>query len=201
MVVQVRSDTQNIELRADSDVKHEPGKLYLPLLQCADCHTTGWLSRVSYGQSQLSADLDEIYNTWFGGQAEALRLYSPVGLSRPLCDGIAQRLCTQCGHLQSGPGECAACGHGDLVDVFRVTATRTTTNKLGVTHAWHDPTCPACGSRFRQVLLGARSTTLGAIVIEQSWASPFNDDKKLVAFSDSVRTPRIGRDSSQRVHT
>ena len=35
--------------------------------------------------------------------------------------------------------------------------------------------------------MGARNTTLGAIVIEQSWASPFNDDKKLVAFSDSVQ--------------
>ena len=119
--------SQQIELRAESDVKREPGKLYLPLLQCADCHTTGWLSRLPSGQSKLSTDLDEIYNTWFSGQPEALRLYSSAGLSRPLCDGIAQRVCTQCGHLQSGPGECVACGHSDLVDVFRVTANRTTT--------------------------------------------------------------------------
>lgn len=187
MVTQVRGDTQNIELRADSDVKREPGKLYLPLLQCADCHTTGWLSRMSNGQSRLSVNLDEIYNTWFSGQPEALRIYSLTGLSRPLCDGVAQRLCNQCGHLQSGPGDCASCGHPDLVDVFRVTATRTTTTAAGVAHAWHDPTCPACGSKFRQLLLGARNTTLGAVTIEQSWASPFNDDKKLIAFSDSVQ--------------
>ena len=132
MVTQVRSDIEQIELRAESDVKREPGKLYLPLLQCADCHTTGWLSRLPSGQSRLSTDLDEIYNTWFSGQPEALRLYSSAGLSRPLCDGIAQRVCTQCGHLQSGPGECVACGHGDLVDVFRVTANRTTT-----TSSWY----------------------------------------------------------------
>ena len=56
-----------------------------------------------------------------------------------------------------------------------------------VTYAWHDSTCPACGSRYRQILLGARNTTLGAVAIEQSWASPFNDDKKLIAFSDSVQ--------------
>ena len=80
--------SQQIELRAESDVKREPGKLYLPLLQCADCHTTGWLSRLPSGQSKLSTDLDEIYNTWFSGQPEALRLYSSAGLSRPLCDGI-----------------------------------------------------------------------------------------------------------------
>jgi DEAD/DEAH box helicase domain-containing protein len=187
MVTQVRGDRQNIELRADSDIKRETGKLYLPLLQCADCHTTGWLSRMSNGQSKLTTDLDEIYNTWFSGQPEALRLYSLAGLSRPLCDGIAQRVCTQCGHLQSGTGECIACGHEDLVDVFRVTATRTTTTTAGISHAWHDPTCPACGSKYRQILLGARNTTLGAVTIEQSWASPFNDDKKLIAFSDSVQ--------------
>jgi DEAD/DEAH box helicase domain-containing protein len=100
---------------------------------------------------------------------------------------MVQRVCTQCGHLQSGPGECAACGHGDLVDVFRVTASRTTTTKAGVSHSWHDPACPACGSKFRQLLLGARNATLGAVTIEQTWASPFNDDKKLIAFSDSVQ--------------
>jgi DEAD/DEAH box helicase domain-containing protein len=187
MVAQVRSDTQNIELRADSDVRREPGKLYLPLLQCAECHTTGWLSRMPSGHSTLATDLDEIYNTWFSGQPEALRLYSLAGISKPLCDGVAQRLCTQCGHLQSGPGECAACGHGDLIDVFRVTATRMTTTRAGIAHVWHDPTCPACSSKFRQILLGARNTTLGAVTIEQSWASPFNDDKKLIAFSDSVQ--------------
>ncbi len=187
MVTQVRSDIEQIELRAESDVKREPGKLYLPLLQCADCHTTGWLSRLPSGQSRLSTDLDEIYNTWFSGQPEVLRLYASAGLSRPLCDGNAQRVCTQCGHLQSGPGECVACGHGDLVDVFRVTANRTTTSKSGISNTWHDPTCPACGSKFRQLLVGARNATLGAVTIEQAWASPFNDDKKLIAFSDSVQ--------------
>jgi len=187
MVAQVCSDAKNIDLRADSDVKREPGKLYLPLLQCADCHTTGWLTRKPSGQSKISSDLDEIYNTWFSGQAEAVRLYATNGLIRPLCDGVNQRVCTQCGYLQSGSGDCTACGHDDLVDVFKVTATRTTTTAAGVSHAWHDPTCPACSSKFRQILLGARNTTLGAITIEQSWASPFNDDKKLIAFSDSVQ--------------
>ncbi len=187
MVAQVRANPQDIELRADSDIKREPGKLYLPLVQCSDCHTTGWLSRLPYGQSKISTDLDEIYNTWFANQPEALRLYTRTGLVRPLCEGMFPRLCTNCGHLQNGPGECSDCGHGDLVDVFRVTALRTSTNQAGVTFNWHDSTCPACGSRHRQILLGARNATLGSVAIEQSWASPFNDDKKLVAFSDSVQ--------------
>jgi DEAD/DEAH box helicase domain-containing protein len=185
MVALVRANPGQIELRSDSDVMREPGKLYLPLIQCVDCHTTGWLSRIPAGQTKVSTDLDEIYNTWFSGQPEVLRLYAP--LSRPLCNGFARRLCVNCGHLRHGPGDCTACGHGELVDVFRVTATRTTTRANGVVSTWHDSTCPACGSRYRQILLGARNTTLGAITIEQSWASPFNDDKKLIAFSDSVQ--------------
>jgi DEAD/DEAH box helicase domain-containing protein len=48
-------------------------------------------------------------------------------------------------------------------------------------------TCPACGNRDRLLLLGARNATLGSQVVEHSWASPFNDDKKLIAFSDSVQ--------------
>jgi DEAD/DEAH box helicase domain-containing protein len=187
MITQVRSDSEQIELRADSDIKRDSGKIYLPLIQCIDCHTTGWLSRMPGGQTKVATDLDEIYNTWFAGQPEALRLYTPEGLKSPLCDGVYQRLCTSCGHLQSGPGDCSACGHSDLVNVFRVMAVRTVTTKGGVAYARHDPTCPACGSRNRLLLLGARNTTLGSNVIEQTWASPFNDDKKLVAFSDSVQ--------------
>ena len=35
--------------------------------------------------------------------------------------------------------------------------------------------------------MGARNATLAAVSIEHSWGSPFNDDKKLIAFSDSVQ--------------
>lgn len=124
MVAAVRGDSEAIELRPDTDIKREIGKIFLPLLQCADCHTTGWLSRISNGQTKVSSDLEEIYSTWFSGQSEALRLYASSGLPQPLCDGIKQRLCTQCGHLQTGPGNCAECHHEEMVDVFRVMATR-----------------------------------------------------------------------------
>jgi DEAD/DEAH box helicase domain-containing protein len=51
----------------------------------------------------------------------------------------------------------------------------------------HDDTCPSCGERDELLLLGARNATLGSQVVEASWASLFNDDKKLIAFSDSVQ--------------
>jgi DEAD/DEAH box helicase domain-containing protein len=100
---------------------------------------------------------------------------------------IAQRFCTQCGNLQVAPEGCIACGHADLVAVFRVIAKRNSVSTAGVVHTWHDSTCPACGSKHDPILLGARSATLAAVTVEQTWASPFNDDKKLIAFSDSVQ--------------
>ena len=51
----------------------------------------------------------------------------------------------------------------------------------------HDNACPACGERGELLLLGARTATLGSQVVETSWASVFNDDKKPIAFSDSVQ--------------
>ncbi len=187
MVASVRLQPEQIDLLPASEVRREAGKLNLPLIQCTDCHTTGWLSRLPEGQAILSQDLDEIYNSWFAGQHQVLRLYANKGISRPQCEGVVKNLCTACGNLQVNSGDCGACGHPDMMEVFQVTATRIKTGKDGVPYPWHDTTCPACGGRNSQMLLGARNATLGAVIIEQTWGSPYNDDKKLIAFSDSVQ--------------
>ena len=186
MVGKVTSDPARVELRADKDLKARPDGLYLPLIQCSECHTTGWLSRLAPASRKLSNRLDEIYNTWFSGRSEAVRLYPGEDWRRPYVAGVPQHVCCACGNLQSNPGGCQACGHDELVAVFRTTGTRSRT-RGNATFTWHDSTCPACGQRDRQVLLGARNATLGAQVVAESWASPFNDDKKLIAFSDSVQ--------------
>jgi DEAD/DEAH box helicase domain-containing protein len=41
MVAKVSADPAQIELRHSKELKAEPGSLYLPLIQCAECHTTG----------------------------------------------------------------------------------------------------------------------------------------------------------------
>lgn len=186
MVASVRADAAQIELVSANDVRPQEGRLHLPLVQCTDCHCTGWLSRLPAGQSVVSKDLDLIYNTWFGDQPETLRLYAAEGLTKPQVAGVVQNLCCGCGLLHYDATTCSACGSDEWVKVFRVMATRTSTGRQGTTNTWHDPTCPACGSRSA-LLLGARNSTLGSVIIEQSWASPFNDDKKLIAFSDSVQ--------------
>ncbi len=47
--------------------------------------------------------------------------------------------------------------------------------------------CPFCSARESLALIGFRAATLTSVYIDQLFASPFNDDKKLLAFSDSVQ--------------
>ena len=186
MVASLRTNSADIELISSNDVRPQESRLHLPLVQCTDCHCSGWLSRMPAGQSLLSRDLDLIYSSWFSSQPEIVRLYSTKGLTQPQVLGKPQRLCTTCGVLNFEGTTCHTCGSEEIIDVFRVTATKTSTRANGPTSTWHDPTCPACGSGS-SILLGARNTTLGSVVIEQTWSSPYNDDKKLIAFSDAVQ--------------
>jgi len=186
MVANVAVDPAHVALRYASSLGANQTAIHLPLIQCRDCHTTGWLTRLPEGSSRVSTQLEEIYNTWFAERPESCRLYAAAGMGRAQVDGVPQRLCTSCGNLQQGSGACQGCGHHEMLDVFRTTGLR----KFAIGNAQfarHDSTCPACGNRDNLQLLGARNATLGSQVIEHSWASPFNDDKKLIAFSDSVQ--------------
>ena len=191
MVTEVSKDKEKIELLADSDLKRDDGKLYLPAIQCTACHATGWLSRLpldhTSGKAKVSTELNAIYEAWFAGNPDALRLYPSVDVPLPLCDGYEQFLCTHCGALLGKDGDCAHCGSHLSIKVFQVTALRHGKSRAGTAYTRHDQTCPVCGSHSSPVLLGSRATTLGSVAIEQSWASTFNDDKKLIAFSDSVQ--------------
>ncbi len=187
MVANLASLPDQIKLRSSADVPANPDGVYLPLIQCVGCRTTGWLSRKVESSSKLSTQLDEIYNTWFSERPEAARLYAASSIRRPQVDGVVQQVCTACGTLQqTGHTACLACSQETLFSVFHVTAKRSFTRNE-VQYTRHDKTCPACGEDDRLLLVGVRNSTLGSQVVEHTWASPFNDDKKLIAFSDSVQ--------------
>lgn len=185
LVASVNPDGHQVTLRSASDLKAAPEGLHLPLVQCAECHATGWLARRADSATRIDHELETIYNAWFRSAPEVSRLY-PAGPQRPQCDARHQYLCGRCGSLQDSDGKCVACGHDELTPVWEMLEQRQT-DRAGVTFNWHAQVCPACGARDRLLLLGARNATLGAQLIEQSWATPYNDDKKLIAFSDSVQ--------------
>lgn len=186
MVGKLSVDPQGTKLRSERDLPGERDGVYLPMVQCNQCRTTGWLSRLVQGSTKVSTQLDEIYNTWFSRRPEATRLYAAQSIQRSHVDGIEERVCVACGTLQQAQEACLACGHQELLHVFRVTAQKSQTRGQAQ-FTLHDNACPACGETDSLLLLGARNATLGSQVVESSWASVFNDDKKLIAFSDSVQ--------------
>ncbi len=187
MVTNVSPVAADVCLYSDKDLPGNRSELFLPLIQCTNCHSSAWLSRLQGTATKVTHNLEEIYNGWFAANSDVVRLYPHKGSSKQLAvEGIEQILCADCGHLQGHGTECASCSSERLVSVFRTSAVRS--SERGQTKInFHDDTCPDCGSRNRLILLGARSATLGAQVVEQTWSSPFNDDKKLIAFSDSVQ--------------
>jgi DEAD/DEAH box helicase domain-containing protein len=187
MVASVEVNPNEIRLIASSDIPSDITKIHLPLVQCPDCHSTAWLSKTVQGRNVVSTELEAIYNSWFASQPEILRLYHPTALRQPRCEGYEQYLCVRCGSLEDSDAQCRGCGCKELAPVFRVTASIVRSFQNGNQVLKHDKTCPACGSENDPILLGVRNATLGAVAVEQSWATPYNDDKKLIAFSDSVQ--------------
>ena len=185
LVASVLPDGQQVSLRSSADLKAASEGLHLPLVQCTECHTTGWLARRAAQATRIDQDLETIYNAWFRSAPEVSRLYPAVS-QRPQCDARHQFLCGRCGTLQDTGGKCTACGHDELTAVWEILEQRQT-DRAGAIFNWHVQVCPACGTRDRLLLVGARNATLGSQLIEQSWATPYNDDKKLIAFSDSVQ--------------
>lgn len=186
LVASVCADSERVVLRWSADLKTSQMGVHLPLVQCSECHTTGWLARRPASTAKLDADLEHIYNAWFQGAADICRLYPAEALEEPRISARRVQLCGYCGALQVAAERCGACGATAPVPVWEMLETGQSTRE-GVVHRWHCKDCPACGAEDRLLLVGARNATLAAQMIEQSWATPFNDDKKLIAFSDSVQ--------------
>ena len=78
--------------------------------------------------------------------------------------------------------ECQWCGSKDTIRIFRPDTRRN--RKSGVRS---DHICPFCGGTNTLAILGARSASITSVVVSQIFASLYNDDKKMLAFSDSVQ--------------
>ena len=150
-----------------------------PLAGCPAC---------ARAAASVSTKLDEIYNTWFARRPEAVRLY-PATQRRPAAGGWRESARLRGLRQSAGSGD--KCLHRLRASRARrrCSARRARGRRYSRQRAVHLARRHVSGVRRarRQLLLGARNATLGSQVVEQSWASGFNDDKKLIAFSDSVQ--------------
>ena len=106
---------------------------------------------------------------------------------RPSCAvrGISNTFARPVLHLapMNSADRCPECGHETLVRIFRpVVHVRVVRNRQRA-----DRSCPYCGARNGISILGSRAASLTSVLINQLYASVYNDDKKLLTFSDNVQ--------------
>jgi len=176
---------QALPLTFADDLKQSAGNLYLPLVQCTHCHATAWLARRRAGEPGLQTELRTIYQAFFTNDPESIVLLPLVeGEQEPDWKGIVRNLCAYCGQLQnkSEATSCLACGESTLHRVFEPVMTRQTRRSLVAEHH-----CPVCRAQDSMMVFGSRAASLASVAIHRSFASAYNDDKKLIAFSDGVQ--------------
>lgn len=165
------------------DLGAESEGLHLPLVQCRECHITGWGTVLREAENRIEADLRVFYNRFFRQDPDVALLYP----GRTVGDVRGERItvCDSCRRYSrsAGRGRCDGCGEsGRLVPLFRP---RTTERRSG--RSVLSKRCPFCGARGGLIIFGARATSLLSVAIGQTYGSRQNDHPKAIAFSDNVQ--------------
>jgi DEAD/DEAH box helicase domain-containing protein len=173
------------ELRFADDLNDEQLKQHLPLVHCRECSSMGWAGVKRQQDSAVGTDLQTFYAAFFSNDPKVVFIFPEDAEPREIqADGQFYKLCSSCTHLttQLSADDCPNCGQTDLIRVFIPNTRVARRNRRVGTHH-----CPYCGARNGLTILGSRAASLTSVLIAQLYASTFNDDKKLLAFSDSVQ--------------
>lgn len=175
-------DPKEITYEIAYDLNKQQAKEYLPVVNCRDCGITGWTSILNERSNATMTNLEAFYNRYFKADDKIVMMF-PRRHDEKMYGTIPARLCPDC--LQVIPGDegsdlCPSCG-AETIDVLIPSPNRTTSGKN------KQYICPCCGSRRGLSIMGLRSATEISASLSQMFASRFNDDKKTLAFSDSVQ--------------
>jgi DEAD/DEAH box helicase domain-containing protein len=164
------------QLTYSDDLKPEEYKLHFPVIHCRDCHATGWGGVRKDGTNELQSDLNLFYQAFFSHDSRVKFIF-PIKEKPENLNGRVYYI-NKSG-LEMPDSESDGC-----IKVYE----NDNINTNGKSHS----NCPFCNSKNSLTILGSRAASLTSVLIGQNFSSYYNDDKKLIAFSDSVQ------DSAQR---
>ena len=177
-------------LRHSDDLGPDEPAVYLPLIQCNVCRVTGWGAVLDSANNHVQQDLRIFYNHFFDRDVATQFLFPedpPLNSSAALCS-----VCGACGHFRIGPSQqlCPECRADRVVVVSLPNLTKERSIGKGTnrrTRVERSTDCPYCGAPESLFILGARSSVLLGVFLNQAYASHHNDDRKVIAFSDNVQ--------------
>ena len=177
-------------IRYADDLKPDEDSIHLPLIQCRECHATGWGCVKHAAEHRVEQDLRVFYNRFFLRDVDVNYLFplAPNETPPPNVRGRESKVCGRCGYLLAArDGDaCPGCGHDRLTRVFRPDSVVSRRRGKGM-RGELSRDCPYCGAREALIILGARASSLLSTALAQLFASHHNDDHKVIAFSDNVQ--------------
>ena len=188
IVADVAVNPDNVHLHFSDDLKAEHDGIVLPVVQCSECHTTAWLAGDKKGEPEIERDLRTLYNLFFDNDVKSQVLLPLLeGEQPPAGQGVVKQLCCSCGNLaMQSNSHCKSCGSDQIVRVFENSKVRQV-KEDGANANKKERSCPVCQANNSLILFGSQAASLTSVAINQLFSNPFNHDKKLIAFSDSVQ--------------
>ena len=166
-------------LAADLNQRIADKAHYMPVVNCHDCGATGWVGCEDESSRVTIRDLRAFYNQYFSGDKHIRMIFPRQENDRQSSQlHSPYRYCPDCQNIQldQSSDKCTVCGK-DTIPVWYILPETKHKNYV----------CPFCGGERSLLFIGLRSATAISSGISRVYASRFNDDKKLLAFSDNVQ--------------
>lgn len=155
----------------------------LPMYYCRECGHSGWLTYQIEGDGPLQKDSVSIYSRFFDKHRFMKYMYIDDGEDIYVDD---QQVMVN--KVFISPKDLSL--HDDQDDkecyvsiVLR--EAKVTSGKGKVPHDRHS--CPKCDADDAIIIAGSQAASLASVAISHLYTSPFNEDKKLLVFTDSVQ--------------
>ena len=192
MVASVEAEPQ---LRHSDDLAGSDTSPHLPVVHCLDCGATAWTSTVlNSGSNRLdrATNLQTFYKAFFSAAPE-IRYLFPQASPAP-DQPCSHQLCASCLSFHSfkeladampaaGQPVCPACQSKELLPVDIPDCRIVDANN----HPRTSRDCPYCNATQSLLLIGSSAANLTSTWSASLYASAFNGDKRVLAFSDSVQ--------------
>jgi DEAD/DEAH box helicase domain-containing protein len=153
----------------------------MPAYFCRECGHSGWITIQRDGDDYLVDDFQVIYTSYFSNSKNIRYMYPRLISNQSAKDD--EFVCPSCLTVSSD-SFCRACHEATVpVNLYVETSNPRSPND----QAKDTRSCPSCGTDEALSIVGSQAASLSSVAISQLYTTPLNQDKKLLAFTDSVQ--------------